>query len=555
MSHMDLRMMYRMLHQLSASQLLSLNDANQTWLPRLRDSVPVRLADQVRSAVDWHCGLSEDERLKNVAWLFAWLGSRSPRYFPWVLYRRNGPQSASGDLTLHERFMSYIDFPGCSLAHSTITTPTALFTCVIITCYQSQAPNRHRIVCLSVWPGQPLLGVSTLGKDMTAAISDALGGVLNGNPQEQQCELIQHFSNPCEIAHVTTDDGYIIELDHVPRGLSDAAVTARNGNGDRYPVLFIPAVGGASDIYFLNFPSQSPGFLYSDAGFDVWSMNTRETIRYASHTSLSTDDAEYWKFSFDEIGRYDIPACVDHVLNATGAPKLTIVAMSQGVAETLVFLSTKPEYNDKVDLVVAYGPVANVSRMGPPLSLLLPLVPALKLLDPFARGHLETNEEFSDVLTIACKILNWNTCTVGAVLLRVASAKQVNSTRGPVLLGHYPVAFGIQDFYHYHQMYKAKNFIMYDHGTDENRKRYNQEEPPAYPLERITTPVALFSSEGDTTADPRDVEYLAARLGDSLLLHNVVPEKTFQHCDFAVGIKANDFLHNVAMDLVKRQVQ
>ncbi|KAH7938832.1 hypothetical protein HPB52_000842 [Rhipicephalus sanguineus] len=209
-------------------------------------------------------------------------------------------------------------------------------------------------------------------------------------------------------------------------------------------------------------------------------MNSRETSRYSNHTTLSKDDPEYWKFSFDEIGRYDVAAGVDHVLNVTGADRLTLASLSQGVTAILVFLSTRPEYNDKVDLVVGYGPVANVSHLEPPLSLLIPFTPLLA-------------------------------------------------------------------------MYRAKDFVMYDHGAKENRKRYGQAEAPAYPLERITTPWAIFSSEGDHVADPRDVADLVARLGPRVILHRVVPQKTLRHVDFSIGYRTTDFLHNVAIDVIKQQ--
>ncbi|XP_070384225.1 gastric triacylglycerol lipase-like [Dermacentor albipictus] len=121
-------------------------------------------------------------------------------------------------------------------------------------------------------------------------------------------------------------------------------------------------------------------------------------------------------------------------------------------------------------------------------------------------------------------------------------------------LGHYPIGTTIQDLLHFYQVNIARDFVMYDHGAKENLKRYNQATPPAYPLERITTPWALFSSEGDQIADCRDVEELVARLGSRVILHRVVPQKTFGHLDFAIGYKCTDFLHNVAIDVVKQQI-
>ncbi|XP_070383697.1 gastric triacylglycerol lipase-like [Dermacentor albipictus] len=397
-----------------------------------------------------------------------------------------------------------------------------------------------------------------------------------------QCELIRYFDYPCEISYVTTDDGYVLEVDRVPRGRQGNATAAEEQNGaSRHPVLFVPVFTSASDIWFINFPSQSPGFLFADAGFDVWSMNSREAERYSNHTTLSKNDPEYWKFSFDEMGRYDVAAGVDHVLNATGAEKLTIVAFSQGVTTTLVLLSTRPEYNDKVDLVVAYGPVANLSYITPPFSLVVPFAPLLTALYPVSRaGYLGASEGLSVLFAQLCKILTGEVCSLAATITHASSPYQLNETRVPMYLGHFPIGSTIQNVLHFYQaaaplssevtsisrtqdgvtdtallqVYKAKEFVMYDHGPMENVERYNQATPPSYPLERITTPWALFSSDGDQGADPRDVKGLVARLGSRVILHRVVPQKDFGHADFAIGYRSNDFLHNVAIDVVKQQI-
>ncbi|KAH6923424.1 hypothetical protein HPB50_001063 [Hyalomma asiaticum] len=255
-----------------------------------------------------------------------------------------------------------------------------------------------------------------------------------------QCELIRYHGYPCKLSYATTDDGYVLEVDHIPHGRR--------------------------------------GFLLADRGFDVWSMNSREAKPYSKHMTISQKERKYWRWSFDEIGRYDLAACVDHVLRATGAPKLTIMALSQGVVMTLVLLSTRPEYNDKVNLVIAYGPVANITHAGRPMPAAMRLLP-------------------------------------------------------PVL------------------MYKAKNFVMYDHGVAENRRLYGQVAPPAYPIERIRTPIAVFSSQGDVLAATNDVADLLTRLGSNVIIHRVMPEKGFGHMDFAVGYHANECLHNVAMDLIQ----
>ncbi|XP_077493234.1 lysosomal acid lipase/cholesteryl ester hydrolase-like [Amblyomma americanum] len=366
------------------------------------------------------------------------------------------------------------------------------------------------------------------------------------------CELIRYHGYPCETSYATTDDGYVLEVDHVPHGRNDS-VSAESAT-PRYPILLLPVFCSASDVWFLNYPSQTPGFLFADAGFDVWAMNSREAKPYSKHKTLSQDDPSYWQWSFDEIGRYDVPATIDHVLKATGAPKLTLVALSQGAVTTLVLLSSRPEYNDKVDLVIAYGPVANLTHAGPPLSLALPILPPmLRVLDPFSRGaFLGASDGLQRVVTSFCEVVTGQVCSIVVTLSLFSSPHQLNETRMPVYAGHWPVGTTIQNMRHYYQMYKAKNFVMYDHGLKENLWRYGQRKPPPYPLERITSPYAIFSSEGDLVADTQDVADLVARLGQAVIFHRVVPQKTLRHLDFALGYKANDFLHEVAIDLIQK---
>jgi hypothetical protein len=49
-------------------------------------------------------------------------------------------------------------------------------------------------------------------------------------------------------------------------------------------------------------------YLISDLGYDVWLGSNRGTIDFSSHTTLDpiADAAEYWNFSYMEMGLYDL---------------------------------------------------------------------------------------------------------------------------------------------------------------------------------------------------------------------------------------------------------
>ena len=59
--------------------------------------------------------------------------------------------------------------------------------------------------------------------------------------------------------------------------------------------------------------------------------NSRGTTPWGKgHVSLNVNSKEYWRFTWDEMARYDITANIDFLLKHTGAEKLSYVCHSQG---------------------------------------------------------------------------------------------------------------------------------------------------------------------------------------------------------------------------------
>ncbi|XP_075532342.1 lipase member N-like [Dermacentor variabilis] len=364
------------------------------------------------------------------------------------------------------------------------------------------------------------------------------------------CELIEYFGFSCETTETTTDDGYILEVDRVGTLARDNSTSSSESGTYRNPVVLVPGILSDSGSWFINYPSQSPGFLLAQRGYDVWAMNTREIAFRSRHKTLSQNDDRYWQWSFDEIGRYDIAAVLDLVLNVTGASRVTLLAFSQGLTSSLVLLSTKPEYNEKVDILLAYGPVANITNIGYPIRELIAISgPLFLLLDPLGdSGYFYLPKAPRKVTQLVCSIIQGQPCSMLLSITLFSSPEELNKTRLPVTLSHYPIGTSYQNLRHFVQNNRGKNFLMYDYGTFENKQRYGQEEPPAYDVDRITVQVALFSSKGDTVANPQDVSLLAERLGSTLLFNRIVPPQDFRHLDFVYGYQATNFVHDIMID-------
>uniref|UniRef100_M1DB78 Triacylglycerol lipase 2 n=1 Tax=Solanum tuberosum TaxID=4113 RepID=M1DB78_SOLTU len=105
----------------------------------------------------------------------------------------------------------------------------------------------------------------------------------------------------CEEHKVTTDDGYILSLQRIPKGISGKAAT-------NPPVLLQHGLLMDGITWLLNPTDESLAFILADDGYDVWIANTRGTKYSQGHTSLSPQDPAYWEWSWDELVDFDLPA-------------------------------------------------------------------------------------------------------------------------------------------------------------------------------------------------------------------------------------------------------
>lgn len=95
----------------------------------------------------------------------------------------------------------------------------------------------------------------------------------------------------------------------------------------------------------------------ADEGYDVYLPNSRGNRYSRSHETLNPDtDADYWKFSWHELGVYDLPAVVDFILNKTAQEQLFYVGHSQGTTSFFVMAAERPEYNAKIKAQFSYAP-------------------------------------------------------------------------------------------------------------------------------------------------------------------------------------------------------
>ena len=141
---------------------------------------------------------------------------------------------------------------------------------------------------------------------------------------------------------VYTDDGWILTMFHIK---------GRNGkltNPDKrqYPVLI---QHGALDNA-TNWVSRGPWPIMPlklvDRGYDVWLGNNRGVKYSNEHVNDGAweDRRERWMYTWADLGKYDIPAEMEKVLELTGSDKLTLMGYSMGNAQMWYGLATDQDY-------------------------------------------------------------------------------------------------------------------------------------------------------------------------------------------------------------------
>ncbi|XP_049877244.1 lipase 3-like [Pectinophora gossypiella] len=370
--------------------------------------------------------------------------------------------------------------------------------------------------------------------DLASVAADFRAGSGNEDAVLTIEELIQKYGYKFQRHQVVTEDGYVLTLFRIP---SNGSV-----------VFLMHGLIASSDDFVTAGPESGLAYLLAKEGFDVWMGNARGNKHSRHHIDLVPSQAQFWKFSWHEIGYYDLPAMIDYILNVTGKTTLKYVGHSQGTTIFFVMASEKPEYNAKVDIMVALSPVAFMSHTKSPVVRLLavgtgPLHAIAKTVGIY---EVFADTQFSRSLKrLMCGYgpVSELLCTNPILLVVGFSFVHLNTTNLPVVYGHTPCGSSVKQFAHFGQGVLSGEFRQYDYGAVENLKMYGSKTPPEYKLENINTPVALFYSDADWLAQPADVAKLYAELGNVIDTYQV-PYDMFNHMDFLLATDFKKIIYN-----------
>ncbi|KAK4880454.1 hypothetical protein RN001_008600 [Aquatica leii] len=365
-----------------------------------------------------------------------------------------------------------------------------------------------------------------------------------------QIDLIEKYGYPVEVHQIHTDDGYILETHRIPHGKNN------QNNALRIPVLLVPGVVCGSADWVNMGATNSLGFILADHGYDVWLANYRGTTWSRKHETLNADinKKEFFDYSFQEIGAYDLPANINHILNVTHHENLIYIAHSQGTASFFAMAASKPEYNNKIRLMIAFAPIAYTTHIEQILFKWFNSQENLDLFNEFIDKYelYEIMPHSPESSAIAQKFCNDDSILQRfcAEIFYFISGPSIyfNMTMIPVIASNTPTGSSAKTFSHFVQLSIADSFQKYDYGEIINEEEYGQSTPPKYDLRQVTSPVALYYSDNDLLSAVTDVDRL------SIELSNVVVKKMvngYNHLDYLWAANSVQMLYKDVLEQIK----
>jgi len=366
-------------------------------------------------------------------------------------------------------------------------------------------------------------------------------------------EIVKRWDYPVQDYTATTADGYLLTVQRIPgprlTSLADAESTK---SAYKKPVLFLMhGLLGSATNWIANLPNQSLAFIAADAGFDVWLGNARGNTYSKRHTQFTPKEREFWKFSWDEIAKYDIPAMVDLALWQSKQKQLYYAGHSQGSLVVFAKASEDQDFGKKIKKFFALGPVTTVGNV----------IGAARIFGKIhtiinagswitGMGEFLPKNTFIDAIAKTfCKSKLKGVCTNILFLLAGQDSAQLNVTRLPVYMTHTPAGTSAQNIVHFGQMIQSGKFQKHDYGFIGNLFHYGSYKAPEYVVSNMEIPTVLFWGGKDVLADPEDVQALIPKIKN--LAGNYF-DPDLDHLDYIWGTTAADTVYNVIIRMINK---
>lgn len=357
--------------------------------------------------------------------------------------------------------------------------------------------------------------------------------------------IFDHFlpkGYPKEIHTVTSEQGYIINMFRI--GAKNSKISNKNGEK---PVVFLQhGLSASADSWVLNKEEKALGLMMANRGFDVWLGNTRGNKYAYSHVSMSPETKEFWQFSWQEMGVYDVPAMINYILKKTGTEKLTYIGHSQGTTMAFTALThprTHEWANKVISHLVALAPVCYMTHFRQPtLSKVAKhrklTINSMKALGIYQLGknNCKVKKSVETYYNTMCKV------SKKVCYNKYKFMGKYPEMNDPWRVGLWenskPQGMPVRTLNHYAQLISQPKpgFFMFNYDDKAlNMKHYGTATPPRLDLGLIRTRVTMYAGTGDLMSNPVDAQLIKEALVNSEKAELNVVER-YGHTSFVLGL-------------------
>ncbi|KAG2788040.1 hypothetical protein PC129_g3792 [Phytophthora cactorum] len=371
-----------------------------------------------------------------------------------------------------------------------------------------------------------------------------------------------------ETHNVTTTDGYILTMHRLPKSYDESQAGEDAAKG-KPAVLIQHGLLDSSFSWVCNFRNQSLAFVLADAGYDVWLGNNRGNTYSTNHVKYTTEDDAFWDFSWEDMGRFDLPAMLNYARETSGQKTVAFVGHSEGATQAFVAFSNDQTLAQSVSYFAALAPVAWLGNTDAKALKFLATVYLDKIFEVLGQVEfLSQSEVLQEVIGAAACTANPELCETALALVSGVS-ENWNSSRVSVYLSEMPAGTSVKNMGHYAQSIRKGTFSAYNYGCGclrvfgiklcskhicENKIKYGSFDPPAFPVGTMKYPrTGFFTGENDILATSTDTNQLRAAMPNTTIIHDE-EISDFSHLDFTWAVDANERVYRSVLEQLDQYI-
>jgi len=343
----------------------------------------------------------------------------------------------------------------------------------------------------------------------------------------------------CEVHHVHTNDGYILELHRV--------VNLLKSYNSSYPVILQHGLLSDSSNWVLNGgDKRSLAFALAQRGHDVWLANSRGNHYSKNHEEWDSNmtPGPFWNFTWYEMAKYDVPAVVDYVLDQSQKNKVHYCGHSQG---TMIMLTALDIYSadlrDKIASFHAMAPIAFLGHMSSPLKYIANSMLTTPLIfKEWPEEILPRNKLGLWISDMLGKFIGNKGVPNMLTLIFGFHSKLYVQDKISTYLTHTPAGTSFQDILHFAQIIRSNSLQTFQIG------RHGDSQPILLENIRNMSNIYFYVGADDEFSDYTDVDRLEEQLvtqGNQITRLNI---DTYDHLCFIWGY---DAYYHVYQHIVK----